>query len=174
MRATVRFNMLRAVENSNPASLLHDKRRGRWFAGGLRFRCLAPDCVACCSGKRGAGYVWVSYTEMLALAEFLALDFDDFTRRFVRQVGQRHSLIEKPNFDCVFLKDGGCSVYPARPTQCRTYPFWHEIMANQNTWQQHSTECPGISRDSPLVPEDEVARQLQVDRAARGITDQPA
>jgi len=149
--------------------LLQAKRSGRWYEAGLRFRCLAPDCVACCSGKRGPGYVWVNPTEMLALAEFLGLEFDDFTRKFVRQSHNRYSLIERPNFDCVFLKDGGCSVYPARPTQCRTYPFWHEVLASEATWQHESTECPGIHNNAPIVPAADVAHQVNEDRANRGI-----
>ncbi|MBX3475529.1 MAG: YkgJ family cysteine cluster protein [Planctomycetes bacterium] len=149
--------------------LLREKRAGRWYQAGLRFRCLAPDCVDCCSGKRGAGYVWVKVEEMQALAEFLRMEFEPFTRKYVRQASNRYSLIEKPNKDCIFLRDGGCSVYPARPGQCRTYPFWHEVMASEQTWAKESTQCPGINHDAPIVPADEVTRQLNQDRENRGI-----
>lgn len=151
------------------ARLLREKRAGRWYEAGLRFRCLAPNCVDCCSGKRGAGYVWVKIEEMQALADFLHMELDAFTRKYVRQAANRYSLIEKPNKDCIFLRDGGCSVYPARPGQCRTYPFWHEVMAGPETWAKESTHCPGIHNDAPIVPADEVTRQLNQDRENRGI-----
>jgi Fe-S-cluster containining protein len=165
--------MLPRVENANAREnakkILRQKRRGKWYEAGLRFKCLAPDCVDCCSGKRGPGYVWLNFNEMHAIAEFLGKPFEMFTRNYVRQVGNKYSLIEKPNDDCVFLKDGGCGIYPVRPTQCRTYPFWHEVMAGENNWQKESTECPGIGGEAPLVPGYEVTRQLNEDRAARGI-----
>ncbi len=47
--------------------------------------------------------------------------------KFVRQVGDDYSLIEKPGGDCIFWdKVAGCTVYPARPAQCQTWPFWPE------------------------------------------------
>lgn len=150
-------------------NLLRAKRGGRWYENGLRFRCLAPDCVDCCSGKRGAGFVWVSVDEMLRLAAFLRIEFEAFTRKYVRQSHNRYSLIEKPNRDCVFLREGGCSVYDARPGQCRTYPFWPENVVNETAWQTESTQCPGISDASPLVSADEITHQLDEDRQRRGI-----
>ncbi len=54
------------------------------------------------------------------------------------------SLQEKKNRDCVFWKDGGCSVYPARPVQCKTYPFWQHIVGEDDGWQRESLSCPGI------------------------------
>lgn len=149
--------------------LLREKRAGRWFENGLRFRCQGPQCSDCCSGKRGPGYVWVSMDDMQAMADHLKVSLDGFARRYVRQTHNRFALLEQRNHDCVFLKDGGCSIYPVRPTQCRTYPFWHEIMRDHRSWLRESAVCPGINDDATLVPADEVARQLAQDRAARGI-----
>jgi len=168
--------MLRGVENANTraAEVLRAKRAGRWYERGLRFRCLWPECNACCSGKRGPGYVWLSVDEMHAIAQFLGKPFEQFTRNYVRQVGSRYSLIEKPNADCIFMEKGGCSIYEVRPTQCRTYPFWHEVMAGEEAWRKESTECPGIHDRAPIVPEYEVTRLLNKDRAARGIATESA
>jgi len=35
-------------------------------------------------------------------------------------------------------------VYEARPTQCRTYPFWSNIVDSEESWNRESRECPGI------------------------------
>jgi uncharacterized protein len=147
--------------------LLRAKRDGRWYEQGLHFRCLAPECSACCSGQRGEGYVWLNADEMTAIAGFLGMEFDAFTRRYVRQVDFAFSLVEKPNKDCVFLKDGGCSIYDARPTQCRTYPFWPDIMRAPEVWQQEAEQCPGIGVEDAPVSADEVDKQLEIDRAGR-------
>ncbi len=29
---------------------------------------------------------------------------------------------------CHFLFDGGCAIHPAKPTQCRIFPFWPELV----------------------------------------------
>jgi Fe-S-cluster containining protein len=116
-----------------------------WFEGGVTFRCEGVSCGNCCSGKKGSGRVWLAEAEMHRLAAFLKLDFDAFTRRYVRGVGLRYSLLERPNSDCVFyVPDQGCTVYAARPNQCRTYPFWPAVMASPETWDAEKAACPGI------------------------------
>ena len=67
-------------------------------------------------------------------------------------MGQRISLLEsKKNYDCVFLKDKKCQVYGARPTQCRTYPWWPHNLRSQQAWEETARTCEGINSDAPLV-----------------------
>lgn len=146
--------------------LLREKRQGRWYEDGLKFRCQAPECSHCCSGQRGEGYVWLNADEMTAIAARLGVPFDKFTRKYVRQVGLAYSLIEKPNKDCVFLENGGCSIYEVRPTQCRTYPFWPAIVRAPQTWDKEAAQCPGIGQGE-LVDADEIDRQRDLDIAER-------
>ena len=84
-----------------------------WYADGLRFEC--SRCGDCC---RGPGYVWVSPREIDRLAGCLALSVEAFSQRFLRTVAGRTALVDNAAGDCVFWEDG-CSVYDARPTQCR-------------------------------------------------------
>ena len=35
--------------------------------------------------------------------------------------------VQGPDDACVFLKEGACSVYPARPRACRLYPFTVDV-----------------------------------------------
>lgn len=121
-----------------------------WYAEGLRFEC--TQCGNCCSGA--PGYVWLTTDDMQRMADYLKLSFDEFTRTYVRRVGNRFSLTEKFNYDCTFLtrKDGkiGCSIYPVRPTQCRTWPFWDDNLKAPNAWERASTRCPGMcDADAP-------------------------
>jgi len=65
-------------------------------------------------------------------------------------VGVRYSLVEKPGGDCVFLKrEAGkatCSIYPVRPLQCRTWPFWTENLRSESAWEsRHERVCPGMN-----------------------------
>jgi uncharacterized protein len=116
-----------------------------WYQEGLRFTCTA--CGNCCTG--GPGFVWVNKQERLALAEALGFESEEaFHRRYVRQIGVRFSLKERANFDCV-LFDGEtrkCTVYAARPRQCRSWPFWHSNLASPADWQHTCRVCPGAGQ----------------------------
>ncbi len=135
-----------------------------WYQDGVRFRCLGSECGLCCSGRIGPGAVWLNQAEMEQLAEHLSLTLPELKRRYVRRLEGRYSLKERANYDCIFYREGaGCSVYAARPGQCRTYPFWDRIMATPVTWAIEAESCPGIEVDDTRVEAGEVRRQLAID-----------
>lgn len=112
----------------------------------IRFEC--TGCGACCTGS--PGYVWVTGDEIAAMAQFLKIDVPLFMRRYIRKVGQRLSLIEMKNYDCVFLKDKKCQLYQVRPKQCRTFPFWPGL-----NWEEAAKSCEGIGR-GPVLSKEEI------------------
>jgi Fe-S-cluster containining protein len=124
----------------------------RWYREGLRFSC--TRCGDCCTGR--PGYVWVTQAELEELAAFLELSLDELLARYVRKVGSRLSLIERANGDCVFF-DKGCTVYPARPVQCRTFPFWPENLKSGRAWDEVGSECPGVGKGR-LYSAEEIGR----------------
>lgn len=128
-----------------------------WYANGLRFQC--TQCGDCCSGS--PGYVWVVNEEIAALAAELQLEVEEFEAKYVRKVGVRKSLIEYPHGDCVFLKDRKCTVYNARPRQCRTWPFWDSNLRSPETWEQTCEVCPGSGKGQ-IVPLGEILRQKAI------------
>ena len=116
-----------------------------WYHEGLRFEC--TGCGDCCSG--GPGFVWVNNAEIAALAEFVGeTDLDRFEQLYVRKIGIRKSLKEFPNYDCVFLdsETRRCTVYAARPRQCRTWPFWDSNLKSPDDWQHTCDVCPGSGK----------------------------
>lgn len=114
-----------------------------WFKDGLDFSC--TQCGRCCSGP-SPGMVWVSPEEIEAIAASLKLSVDKFGRKYLRRVGKRISLIEKPNHDCVFWdKSKGCQIYELRPSQCRQFPFWPELLESREAWNEEATRCPGLN-----------------------------
>ena len=130
----------------------------RWYKDGLRFQC--TQCGDCCTGA--PGHVWVNQDEIEALARKLGVEVAQFERQYVRRVGVRRSLIEFSNGDCVFF-DGGtrkCTVYDARPRQCRTWPFWQSNVKSPEAWEQTCQVCPG-SGQGPLVPLEQIVHQIQ-------------
>ena len=70
---------------------------------------------------------------------------EDFENIYVRKIGARKSLKELPNYDCVFLNEETrkCELYEARPTQCKTWPFWDSNLKTPADWERTCEECPG-------------------------------
>jgi Fe-S-cluster containining protein len=119
-----------------------------WYANGLRFEC--TRCGRCCTGA--AGYVWVDTGEIAALAALRGLSLDDFGRTYLRRVGSRYALLDRAGGDCVFHDGGACTVYAARPAQCRSFPFWPKNLASPQAWQAAASQCEGIRDDAALFP----------------------
>ncbi|MBN2579238.1 MAG: YkgJ family cysteine cluster protein [Pirellulales bacterium] len=115
-----------------------------WYHRGLKFQC--TGCGDCCTGA--PGYVWVNKKEIQTMAEALGITISVFEEHFVRRVGVRKSLIERPNGDCIFFsgKQRNCRVYEARPLQCRTFPFWTSNLRSEKAWKELSAHCPGCNR----------------------------
>ena len=118
-----------------------------FYEKGLRFSCV-EGCNYCCSCE--PGYVFLSQEDLTRLCEYLQLTEEQCIATYCRTVRMGSfsmiSLLEKENFDCIFLTPRGCSVYEARPLQCRTYPFWQHVMEDQESWDAESKSCPGIGR----------------------------
>lgn len=82
-------------------------------------------CGQCC---RMAGYVHLTQADITGLADSLGIDERGFIERYTRLTRSRSglSLEEKTSGECVFLRDGMCSVYESRPNQCRHFPhLWY-------------------------------------------------
>ena len=44
------------------------------------------------------------------------------------------------------LGEGCCKIYEQRPTVCKTFPFWANLLASPGAWEQAQKICPGISK----------------------------
>jgi len=131
----------------------------KWYGEGLRFEC--TQCGNCCSG--GPGYVWMTPEDMERIAAFLKLPFDTFTRTYVRQIQGAFSLTEKKDYDCVFLRrENGkamCGIYPVRPMQCKTWPFWNDNLRSPQHWTNAAARCPGMcDGEAKLYPVEHIEK----------------
>lgn len=81
------------------------------------------------------------------MAKQLKIPTRQFTKEFCQKTkGYFHLKEDGKNLDCLFLKKKRCTIYEARPTQCRTWPFWPEVL-NAKTWSQEvTTFCPGVGK----------------------------
>jgi Fe-S-cluster containining protein len=112
-----------------------------WYKNGLQFTC--TQCGACCTGAPGV--VWVTDEELQQIADILGKTIGEVRLLHTRKFGRRTSLTEFANGDCTFF-DGRtrrCTIYEARPIQCRTWPFWNSNLESPETWAETQQSCPG-------------------------------
>lgn len=132
--------------------------------GGLRFTC-KPDCAACC---KISGRVEIDAQEADRMATHLKIDEQSFRAQYTHSDKEQLLLREQPGGPCVLLgPDDRCRVYPVRPLQCRTYPFWDEVLANDFTWLLEKGFCPGIDAGRLYSPE-EIVQICKGHRDANG------
>lgn len=123
--------------SNNPAQL-------PWYSEGLRFEC--TQCGDCCTG--GPGAVWVTNEELDQIAAALKKSVGEVRLLHTKLIGNRWSLRDYPNGDCVFLDpvSRGCQIYADRPIQCRTWPFWPSNIDTNSSWKRTCDVCPGAGR----------------------------
>ena len=138
-----------------------------WYKDGLRFECL--QCGSCCTGFSGT--VRVSDEEIAKLAQRLGLPETEFRENYTRIVGGGIiSLIEKKNTDCIFFdQKQGCTVYPDRPRQCRTWPFWRSNVYSPEGWKRGAARCPGMNRGR-IYGIDLIAEMSEHDGSSGGVS----
>jgi len=129
-----------------------------WYQDGLYFAC--TRCGNCCTGE--PGFVWVTDEEIAGIAEALKQPVEEVTAMYTKQAHSGRSLREKPNGDCVLYdRELGCTVYEARPRQCRTWPFWQSTAGTPAAWERTKTICPGAGKGD-WVPADEITRRIHL------------
>jgi Fe-S-cluster containining protein len=131
-----------------------------WYQDGLSFRC--TRCGNCCTGE--PGYVWVTAEEIAAIAAYREEPEEQVIALYTKVATRGRSLRERANGDCVFFESGkGCTIYPVRPRQCRTWPFWETNLRTPETWRRTQRSCPGAGKGE-LIPAEEITRRLRVIR----------
>jgi uncharacterized protein len=108
----------------------------------LRFAC-QPGCTNCCNMQ---GYVYLSEDDLKRAARFTGLSAKAFETRYVYRTRHQMRFRKPPDKQCPFLEERGCSIHPAKPTQCRTFPFWPELVEQRSEWKRTARYCPGIGK----------------------------
>jgi Fe-S-cluster containining protein len=120
----------------NPVEEYHSRY---FFDAGIRFEC--RRCGACCTGD--PGIIRISGQEIRNLADFLMMPVSVLTRLHLHPMTSGFSIAENADGSCRFY-DQGCRIYPVRPLQCRTYPFWFSQIRSLRQWEKAMNACPGI------------------------------
>jgi Fe-S-cluster containining protein len=140
------------------------KQDPNWWHDGVRFQCQGSG--KCCTSHGEYGFVYLNLKDRQRMAKFLKLSTAAFTKKYCdKRDGFFHLKERRDNPDCLFLKSKRCGVYEARPTQCRTWPFWPEVL-EPKAWKKDVVAfCPGVGK-GPVVPAASIQKML--DEQAQG------
>ena len=123
------------------------------YQNGIHFECQGSS--NCCVSRGAYGFVYLSKKDITKLSNFTNLKTADFIDLYCEKTdGFTHFKERKKDGSCQFLDKKKCSVYQARPTQCRTWPFWSENMKVKNWNEDISRFCPGINKGKIINAED--------------------
>ncbi len=112
----------------------------------MRFVC-QPGCTICC---RRHGYVYLTPGDLERAAAFLGLTAAGFETKYVYRTRSFLRLRKPRGSECHFLEAEGCRIHPAKPTQCRLFPFWPDLVEQADAWRETAAYCPGIG-SGPLI-----------------------
>lgn len=128
--------------------------------GPLKFKC--QNSGKCCVSRGEVGFVFLTQKDVFRLSVFLNKPVSDFAKqslfdytRFKKGRSLQWHLTNSEG-PCQFLKNKKCSIYEARPQQCRSWPFYPEHMTPK-AWAETAKFCPGIGK-GPELSQDEVSK----------------
>ena len=100
------------------------------------FEC--KNCGMCCSGYKGI-QVNLTIGDIYRICELLLISVDEFFGKYAGLKPFKDPRHPKTfdmdiglNMPCKFRKDNKCSIYPARPLNCRIFPYWLLVRAPEN------------------------------------------
>lgn len=98
-----------------------------------QFAC--TGCGECC---RWTGSVLLTDADIPVIAQHMGLPEQEFIDRHTRLAPNRQqlALLDQADGSCAFLAGDRCSIYQARPEQCRTFPYAWSVTSG----------CPELDR----------------------------
>jgi len=110
-----------------------------WYHKGLRFECQRSG--NCCRTHGEYAYVYLAPADVTAIAAHLGLDEPTFLERHTAE-DEGYTILRIDDPACPFLGEGNsCRIYPVRPKQCATWPFWQENLDDRARWEGPVKDC---------------------------------
>ena len=131
-----------------------------WWKDGIPFSC--TQCGKCCHIRNDMAFVFLNKSERKRLAITKNMSLEKFERTYCLQNKNQDWILKFKSGRCVFLKGKKCSVNTAKPTQCRTWPFWPELLVDKKTFKKEVIDfCPGSRKKTPIVSAKEIKKQIK-------------
>jgi Fe-S-cluster containining protein len=104
------------------------------------------------------GEVFLSEGDLVRIARHISVEVVEFEEKYVHRTKSSLRLRKPSDRQCLFHREGRCSIHPVKPVQCRVFPFWPEIIESSEAWEETAKRCPGMNQ-GPLV-QIETAREI--------------
>ena len=128
----------------------------------MRFQCQGSS--NCCISRGSYGFVYLSKKDILRLSKYTDLSIKDFIKLYCEKTyGFVHFKERRKNSECQFLEKKRCSIYKARPTQCRSWPFWSENMKTKIWNEEIQSFCPGIGKGK-IIQQSQIEKNINDDK----------
>jgi hypothetical protein len=101
----------------------------------------------------------VGKDELPRIAKYLSIKVPLFIEKYLYPIKNGYSIRELADGRCSFYENG-CTIYPVRPDQCKTFPFWFENLRSVKKWNRICKECPGIGC-GPLYSKEQILEIVQ-------------
>ncbi len=136
--------------------------------GKLRFEC--TGCGDCCKVRDDYAHVYLNPGELRSLAALLGMSVAAFKRNHTYKDALGWTQLRFEADHCPFLDPGSgkCEVYEARPTQCRTYPFWRSLITDGRWHEEARRYCEGVGRGRAYTPEEAESLMVAQEHADEG------
>jgi len=112
----------------------------------IRFHC--SGCGKCCFGDPDEQVIELMDNELENISAYLNKEIKPFTKQYIStdEFGAQSIRIGRDHRCTLLGENNRCTVYPVRPLQCQTYPYWPEIMDTEQHWQGEAARCEGIDQ----------------------------
>lgn len=137
------------------------QQKEKWWNQGVQFECQGSG--KCCVSHGEFGYVYLTLEDRQRMAKALKLTTREFMSRHCHKDDGLWCLKPVEGGDCRFLKNKKCSIYEGRPTQCRTWPFWPEVMKAKAWSKDVASFCPGVGKGR-VWKADEIQSLLRIQK----------
>ena len=131
----------------------------------IRFQCQS-GCTRCCDQE---GFVYLTEADLTKAAAFVNLTPEEFEQRYVYRTRHQRRLRKPRGNQCTFLTETGGSIHPAKPTQCRLFPFWPNLVESRKEWESTAKWCPGIGQGELIQIGDALERASEMHTAYPGF-----
>lgn len=115
----------------------------------LRFEC--TKCGKCCSRP---GEIFMTPSDVYRIANHLKMEPDVFRKTLCARSGHEWIMKVTRRKACPFFVDDKCTIHSVKPIQCRTYPFWPEVVGTRAAWEAEVEDCEGIGRGREWTPDE--------------------
>ena len=97
------------------------------------------------------------------MAVHLKMSLEEFSESFqvlYDPASEQPVLEAKEGKGCPLLDaDRQCRVHAVKPSQCRTFPFWSELLDDERAWLEARRDCPGMDApDGRLYSTEEIRK----------------